>query len=42
MPVGNELEWQIMQIMVLFVLGGIHELIHIQLLVYFPVLFISP
>lgn len=25
-PVGNELEWQIMQIMALFVLGGIHKL----------------
>lgn len=46
MPVGNELEWRIMQIMALFVHGGIHKLqnilIHIQLLVYFPVLLISP
>lgn len=45
-PVGNEVEWRIMQIMALFVHGGIHKLqnilIHIQLLVYFPVLFISP
>lgn len=44
-PVGNELEWRIMQIMALFVHGGIHELqnilIHIQLLVHFSVLFIS-
>lgn len=35
-----------MQIIALFVHGGIHELqntlIHIQLRVYFPVLFISP
>lgn len=46
LPVGKELEWRIMQIMALFVHGGIHQLqntlIHIQLLVYFPVLFISP
>lgn len=45
-PVGNELERRKMQIMALFVLCGIHKLqnilIHIQLLVYFPVLFISP
>lgn len=42
MPAGNELEWRIMQIMALFVHGGIHELqnilIHVQLLVCIPVL----
>lgn len=45
-PVGNELEWRIIQIIALFVLSGIHKLqnilIHIQLRVYLPVLFISP
>lgn len=45
MPAGNELEWRIMQIMALFVHSGIHELqnilIHVQLLVHFPVLFSS-